>query len=67
MGTAYSKNTFENINAGKFFSKYLPHIKNIKHKMRGTNGNGKPIDFSDDEKKQIAKALKLLCKDLNSK
>lgn len=52
------------IKADTFFREYLPNIKNYKHKIRGKNGRGNPIEFSAAEKKQINDALKLLFKKL---
>jgi hypothetical protein len=57
---------FQFIKADQFFPAYLPHIKNYKHKMRGKNGRGNPIEFSDAEQKEIRQALKKLFKDLMS-
>jgi hypothetical protein len=57
---------FNYINADAFFSEYLPHIKSYKHKIRGKNGRGNPIEFSSSEKKQIKSALKLLLKGFNN-
>jgi hypothetical protein len=65
--TEFATKYFGEINATAFFSKYLPNVKNVKHKMRGIDGNGNPIDFSDTEKKEILKALAQMCKDLKSK
>ncbi|MBS1641034.1 MAG: hypothetical protein JSR11_01030 [Bacteroidetes bacterium] len=45
------------INASFFFPKFTT-IKNYKHKLRNVDGNGKPIDFSADEKKQIKEGLR---------
>lgn len=53
------------IKADPFFADYLPHIKSHKFKMRGTNSRNNPVDFSQDEKKQIKLALKQLFKDIN--
>lgn len=55
---------FNFIKADAFFREYLPNIKSYKHKIRGKNGRGNPVDFSLDEKKQIKKALSKLFKDL---
>jgi hypothetical protein len=52
------------IKADTFFREYLPHIKSYKHKIRGKNGRGNPVDFSDDEKKQIKEAIKKMCLDI---
>ena len=50
------------IKADTFFREYLPNIKNYKHKIRGKNGRGNPICFSDSEKREIKKTLKQLIK-----
>lgn len=46
------------INAKRFFENYCPEVKNYKHKIRGYSGRGKPISFTDEDKKLIRKALK---------
>lgn len=61
-----TKEILSHLKAAKFFAQYLPHIKNVKHKMRGTDGNGKAIDFSDAEKKEIIKAVQKFAKDIKS-
>lgn len=53
------------IKADAFFLDYLLHIKSYKHKIRGKNGRGNPVEFSELEKKQIKTALKSLLKDLD--
>ena len=55
---------WEYIKADSFFKDYLPNIKSYKHKIRGKNGRGNPVDFSPDEKKQIKQALKSLMSDV---
>lgn len=55
---------FDFIKADTFFREYLPNIKSYKHKIRGKNGRGNPVEFSTAEKKQIKAALKSLFKDL---
>lgn len=62
-----TKEILSHLNAAKFFAAYLPHIKNYKHKMREIDGNKKPIDFSDEEKKQIIDAVKKFAKDVSKK
>ena len=52
------------IKADTFFTVYLPTLKNYKHKIRGKNGRGNPIDFSPDERLQIKQALYALFTDL---
>jgi hypothetical protein len=54
------------IKADTFFREYLPQIKSYKHKIRGKNGRGNPVEFSAAEKKQIKAALKSLFKDLEA-
>lgn len=58
--------TWNYIKADTFFKNYLPHIKSYKHKIRGKNGRGNPIEFNAAEKKEIKAALKSLFKDLES-
>lgn len=48
----------------RFLSSYCPGIKNVKHKLRGIDGNKKPIDFTETEMVEIDKALRQLCADL---
>ncbi len=52
------------IKADTFFREYLPNIKSYKHKIRGKNGRGNIVEFTDGEKKQIKAALKTLFKHL---
>lgn len=59
------KEAFKYIKADPFFANYLPLLRNYKHKIRGKDGNGKDIEFSEAEKKEIKAALKRLFKDLN--
>lgn len=55
---------FELVKASKFFERYATGVSNYKHKLRGIDGNGKPIEFSKDDKKVIVKGLKEMFKDL---
>ena len=55
------------IKADSFFKDYLPLIKSYKHKIRGKNGRGNPIDFSPEDKAQIKKGLQQLLKALLKK
>lgn len=55
---------FEIIKAAKFFPKYAPGIKNWKHKLRGVDGNKKPIEFSAEEKKQIKQGVRSFLSDI---
>jgi len=49
---------FHYIKADPFFKDYLPHIKNYKNKIRGKNGRGNPLAFTQAEEKEIRKAVK---------
>ena len=51
------------IKADSFFKDYLPHIKNHKFKIRGSNSRNNPIDFSPKEKKEIKQAIKKMIKE----
>jgi hypothetical protein len=51
---------FDYIKADQFFKNYCPKIKSYKHKLRGKNGRGNPVEFSVDEKQQIKTALEKL-------
>ncbi len=54
------------IKADTFVRNHLPEIKSYKHKIRGKNGRGNPVEFSPEESKQIKQALSRLFKDLGS-
>ena len=56
------KHKLKEINCNYFFPNYTD-IKNWKHKLRGIDGNGKEIDFSKDEKRQIKAGLKKMFAD----
>jgi hypothetical protein len=60
------KEIFKYIKADTFFKEYLPTIKSYKHKLRGKNGRGNPLSFSEAEKAEIKTALKALFKNLDS-
>lgn len=53
------------IKADTFFKEYLPNIKSYKHKIRGKNGRGNRLSFTDDEKRQIKAALKKMVNDIS--
>jgi hypothetical protein len=59
-----SGSVFQFIKADQFFPKYCPSIKSYKHKIRGKNGRGNPVEFSAEERKQIRDGLKRLLRDL---
>jgi hypothetical protein len=54
---------FKKIPASVFFPEYAPGVKNYNHKRRGVDGNGKPIDFSKDDLRQIKAGLKKMFAD----
>jgi hypothetical protein len=58
------KDFFKYISAKHFFTDYCNEVKNFTHKMRGVDGNQKPIDFTDADKKEIKAAFKKLSSDL---
>lgn len=57
------KNIWTFVKADSVFRELLPEIKNHKNKIRGKNGRGNPVDFSDAEKKKINKAIEKAIKD----
>lgn len=58
------KHLFTYIKAAQFFPKYCPHVMNWRHKLRKTDGNKQPIDFSSEDKKQIQAGIKKMIKDI---
>ena len=57
-------NIFKYIVGKYFFKDYAPNVADWKKKMSGKNGRGNPIDFKENDKKEIKAALKKLFKDL---
>lgn len=57
---------FKFIVAKQFFETYCPDVNNVKHKLRGINGNKAPIDFSDEDKKKIKIGVETMIKDLKT-
>lgn len=55
---------FDFIKAANFFPNYAPQVRNWKHKLRGVDGNKKPITFSEDDRKQIKQGAKKLLSDI---
>ena len=51
------------VKADSVFKELLPEIKSHRHKIRGKNGRGNPVDFTDEEKKKINKAVSKMLKD----
>lgn len=58
------KKIFEYIKADKFFPKYAPGVKNYKHKIRGKNGRGNPLEFTARDKQLIEAGLIKLFKNI---
>lgn len=58
------KEILKYLSAKYFFTDYAKSVKNFTHKMRGTDGNGKPIDFSEEDKKIISAGIKEMAKDI---
>lgn len=56
---------FRIVTAKEFFTKYCTEVTNYKHKMRGIDGNKKPIDFTDEDKRYIRKAAAKLGIDIS--
>lgn len=59
----FMKEILKYISAKHFFADYCGEVKNFTHKMRGKDGNGNPIEFSQDDKKLIASGLKKMVAD----
>ncbi len=51
------------VKADQFFPDYCPTIKNYKNKIRGKNGRGNPLHFTETEKAQINVGLDQAIKD----
>ncbi|HTN09212.1 hypothetical protein [Agriterribacter sp.] len=45
------------VKAERFFTDYLPDIKNFKRKISGLSSRGDSLDFSEQEKKLIKKSV----------
>lgn len=56
--------SFQFINAAKFFPGYCPKVMNWKHKLRGFNGRKNPIAFSDQDKIIIRAGITRFANDL---
>lgn len=57
---------FDYIKANNFFPKYAPSVKDWKKKMTGKNGRGNPIDFTEQDKKEITAGINKMIKDLKT-
>lgn len=58
------KTLFKYVKASQFFATYAPGVARYKHKIRKLDGKDKPIDFTDSDKKAIAKGVKKLFTDI---
>lgn len=67
--STFSKRYFKYIKAIHFLPDYcgITHTPYVQHKIRGIDGNGKEIEFTDDEKKKIRAGVKKLSADLQKK
>lgn len=56
------KSIFDYVNATAFLPTFcgIPMTAMTRHKLRGLNGNNKPVDFTDDEKKKISQGIEKL-------
>jgi hypothetical protein len=65
--TEYSRKFFECIKPVPFLLKYcnFKSVGRIRHKINGIDGNGQPIDFTEEEKKKMKAALRMILKDLS--
>lgn len=59
------KELLKYISAKHFFTDYATSVKNFTHKMRGIDGNGKQIDFTEEDNKAIAAGINEMAKDAN--
>lgn len=59
------KEILKHISAKHFFADYAKEVKNFTHKMRGVDGNGKPIEFSTEDKKEIKNGIKQMAADIS--
>lgn len=59
-----AKDILSFLNSSKMRKKYLSHIKRFEHKLRGYDSNGKPLDFTKQDKKDIIKAVQQFAKDI---
>ena len=66
--TAFSKKYFKYIKASGFLPDYcnIPNSATTRHKMRGTDGNKKPTDFSEEEKTKIRRGIVDLANELKA-
>lgn len=58
------KEILKYISAKHFFADYAPAVKNFTHKMRGKDGHGKAIGFTEDDKKIISEGVREMIDDI---
>jgi hypothetical protein len=58
------REVFKYMVAKEFFPKYAPRVKLFKMKMRGLDGNGKPIRFTYQDMVDIAEGIRKMQEDL---
>jgi hypothetical protein len=57
-----TQSIFDFVNATQFLPTFcgIPMTAMTRHKLRGKNGNNRPVDFTDDEKKKITQGIEKL-------
>lgn len=57
------REVFKFIQAKNFFEQYAPDVKRYAHKIRGLDSNGKPLDFTKEDKSAIKTGLRKMLQD----
>ena len=60
------KQLFRLVPARPFFTDYAPMVTRYYQKLHGKNGRGEPLDFSEQDIKNIKKGLKQLSADIKA-
>lgn len=55
---------FKLVPAAQFFPQYAPTVKRYYHKLRGTDGNKQPLDFSPEDIQDMNAGVKRLAADI---
>lgn len=55
---------FRRVPARQFFTNYAPRVKRYYHKMRGVDGNKRPITFTPEDKADMQYGLQRMIDDL---
>lgn len=58
------KEFFRIVPARPFFEKYCPSVTRYYQKSRGIDGNGSPLDFTEEDKAAIRAGIEKLREDL---